>query len=152
LLFIFTQLFLLRLVLLLDWDFPHLLLFWMIWRSSASLAFSMNKRSANLTRLSDLTQKLKQFGSSVKFNTCIIFNILVKPLLKIETAKLQAIWIIFSLDFYFKAIDQTSELKLSFEFCVYPPRHRFNTSSYIDFVTFSYFTVSNSNFFSKLFF
>jgi len=36
---------------------------------------------------------------------------------------------VFTLGFDFGAIDQTSELKLLFEFCVYPPRHRFNRSS-----------------------
>jgi len=44
--------------------------------------------------------------------------------LKIEAARLQTIsTIVFPLDFDFGAIDQTSELKLLFEFCVYPPSH-----------------------------
>jgi len=85
----------------------------------------------------DSTQKLKQFGPIVKFSTC---NILVKSSLKIETAKLQVISIIFPLDLDFGAIAQTNELNLLFEFCVYPPRHWFNRSSlfrssHIDFIT-----------------
>jgi len=73
----------------------------LIWRIS-EFPFSVNERSENLTRcLSDSTQKLKQFEPIIKFSTCIISNILVKPSLKIETARLQiTISTIFSLDPY----------------------------------------------------
>jgi len=58
------------------------------------------------------------FSPIVKFKTCLTFNVLVKSL-KIETARSQTIsTIVFPLDFDFGAIDQTNELKLSFEFCV----------------------------------
>jgi len=90
----------------------------------------MSERSKNLIQCSsDATQKLKQWPI-VKFSTCITFNIL-KTSLKIETAKSQAISIIvFSFDFDSGPTKRpTSELKLSFEFCAYLPRHRFNRLS-----------------------
>jgi len=77
----------------------------------------------------------------VKFSICTISNIFVKSSLKIELARSQTISTkIFSLDFDFGAIDQRNELKFLFEFCVYPPRHRFNRSSllrsYIGFIIY----------------
>jgi len=111
-------------------------------------AFLMNECFENLTwHLSDSTQKLKQFGLIVKFNTCITSSIFVKLSLKIKTARLQAILTIFPLDFDFEAIDQTNELKLSFKFYVYSLRHWFNKSlllrsSHIDFVAYFLFYCS----------
>jgi len=116
---------------------------------STSVSTPPPQSAVQVSMSMDSTQKLKQFGPIVKFSTCIISNILVKTLLKIETARLQTISTIFSLNFDFGAIDQTIESKLSFEFCVYPSRYRFNRSSllrssHIDFIVYFLFYCSET--------